>query len=226
MKLALFDIDGTLVNSSAMIVAALRQAFAAEELPAPPAPDLLAAVGLSLDAVMRRLAPGRSDADYRRMAEAYKQAFWAFRASGEHAEDLFDGARGLLAALHQRDDVVLGIATGKSRRGVAHLLEVHDLTGWFATVQTSDDHPSKPHPSMIRQALAETGIGAHNTIMIGDTSFDMAMARAGHVKAIGVTWGNHPEAELRAAGAQAIVSDFNSLQTVLDSLWQEVPHVA
>lgn len=226
MKLALFDVDGTLVNSSAMIVAALRQAFAAEELPAPPAPELLAAVGLSLDGVMRRLAPGRGDADYRRMAEGYKQAFWAFRASGEHGEDLFDGARELLEALHQRDDVFLGIATGKSHRGVAHLLEAKGLSGWFATVQTSDDHPSKPHPSMIHQALAETGVEAHDTIMIGDTSFDMAMARAGHVKAIGVTWGNHPEAELRAAGAQVIVSDFNGLQAALDSLWQEVPHVA
>jgi phosphoglycolate phosphatase len=226
MKLALFDIDGTLVNSSAMIVAALRQAFAAEDMLAPPAAELLAAVGLSLDGVMRRLAPGRSDADYRRMAEAYKQAFWAFRTSGEHAEDLFDGAHNLLADLHRRGDVLLGIATGKSRRGVAHLLEAKGLSGWFATVQTSDDHPSKPHPSMIHQALAETGVKPHNTIMIGDTSFDMAMARAGHVKAIGVTWGNHPEAELRAAGAQAIVSDFSGLQAALDSLWQEVPHVA
>jgi phosphoglycolate phosphatase len=220
MKLALFDVDGTLVDSRAMIVAAMHEAFAAEGLAAPPPPRLLAVVGLSLTQAMRRLVPGAEETVNTRLAEAYKSAFWSFRASGAHSEDLFPGALDLLRVLRQRGDVLLGIATGKSRRGVAHLLETHGLQDWFATMQTADDNPSKPDPAMVARAIAESGADAGSTAMIGDTAFDIAMARAAGVRAIGVTWGNHPASELQLAGAHDLVNDFKSLGEVLDVFWQ------
>jgi len=221
MKLALFDVDGTLVDSRAMITASIMEAFSVTGLTLPPRGTLMDFVGLSLEDAMRGLAPDASEADYYRLAIAYRDACWKNRATGAHGEELFGGARELLTELRARDDVLLGIATGKSRRGVAHLLEALQLEGWFSTVQTADDHPSKPHPSMVVQALSETGVRHEDTIVIGDTSFDIEMARAGGTGAIGVAWGNHPVSELERAGAHMIVSDFKQLQAALDSLWQE-----
>ena len=221
MKLAIFDVDGTLVDSSAMIAASLTSAFLAEGLPVPDRTRMMSIVGLSLVEAMAALAPEETHTTHERLGAAYKQAFWEHRSRGAHTEDLFPGAHELLLKLRARDDVLLGIATGKSRRGVAHLIEKHGYEGWFATVQTSDDHPSKPHPSMIVTALAETGLEPADAIMIGDTSYDIAMARAAGVWAAGVAWGNHPRAELSTAGAHSIASDFNELAQHLDSLWQE-----
>ncbi len=221
MKLAIFDVDGTLVNSSAMIAASLTTAFRAEGLPVPDRTRMMSIVGLSLFEAMKTLAPDESHAAHERLGAAYKQAFWEHRAAGNHTEDLFEGAHELLAKLRARDDVMLGIATGKSRRGVAHLIEKHRFEGWFSTVQTSDDHPSKPHPSMIVRALSDTGLRPEAAIMIGDTSYDIAMARAAGVGAAGVAWGNHATAELAMSGAHTISNDFKELERHLDSLWQE-----
>ena len=221
MKLAIFDVDGTLVDSQAMIAASLTAAFRAEGLPVPERTRMMSIVGLSLVDAMATLTPGENHTTHERLAAAYKEAFWEHRSRGEHTETLFPGAAELLVKLRARKDVALGIATGKSRRGVAHLIERHGWEGWFATVQTSDDHPSKPHPSMITAALAETATAATRTIMIGDTSYDIAMARAAGVWAAGVTWGNHATVELTKAGAHTISSNFNELERHLDSLWQE-----
>ncbi len=221
MKLAIFDVDGTLVDSQAMIAASLTAAFTAEGLAVPERSRMMSIVGLSLVDAMAALAPEEEGATHERLAAAYKEAFWQHRAKGEHTESLFPGAEALLTTLRARDDVALGIATGKSRRGVAHLIEKHGWEGWFATVQTSDDHPSKPHPSMVVTALAETGLAPAAAIMIGDTSFDIEMARAASVGAAGVAWGNHPPAALTTAGAHTIANDFNELERQLESLWQE-----
>jgi phosphoglycolate phosphatase len=221
MRLAIFDIDGTLVNSRAMITASLTAAFAAEGLTAPAEARMLSVVGLSLVEAMRQLAPGEEAIRHDRLATAYKQAFWDHRAANEHSEALFDGVMDLLGSLRRRGDVILGIATGKSVRGVQHLLERHGLEGWFATIQTADHHPSKPHPSMVVQALTETGAERHQAIVIGDTSYDIEMARAAGVGALGVTWGNHPRNELERAGAHYIVNDFSVLEQTLDLWWQQ-----
>lgn len=221
MRLAIFDVDGTLVDSQAMIAASLTAAFRAEGLAVPERSRMMSIVGLSLVDAMAALAPDETATAHERLAAAYKEAFWQHRAKGEHTESLFPGAEELLVKLRARGDVTLGIATGKSRRGVAHLIEKHGWDGWFATVQTSDDHPSKPHPSMVVTALAETGLQPAAAIMIGDTSFDIEMARAAGVGAAGVAWGNHKPAELTKAGAHSIANDFNELERQLESLWQE-----
>lgn len=221
MKLAIFDVDGTLVDSSAMITGSMADAFVSLGLAPPPRERTLSIVGLSLLDAMKALVPEADPGLHQKLGEAYKQAFWANRASGTHSEDLFPGARGLLDKLRERQDVILGIATGKSRRGVDHLIAHHGFDGWFDTVQTSDDHPSKPHPSMIAAALADTGLPPEAAIMIGDTSFDMEMARAAGAGAAGVAWGNHDTATLRRSGAHTISGDFNELEDHLESLWQE-----
>ena len=221
MKLAIFDVDGTLVDSRAIIAASLTTAFRAEGLPVPERDRMLSIVGLSLVEAMKALVPEEDHAVHERLGAAYKQAFWEHRSRGEHTEGLFEGAHDLLSRLRERGDVLLGIATGKSRRGVAHLIETHGFHGWFATIQTADDHPSKPHPSMIVTALSETGLDPSAAIMIGDTSYDIAMARAAGAWAAGVAWGNHPADELTKAGAHTISNDFNELERHLDALWQE-----
>jgi phosphoglycolate phosphatase len=219
VRLAIFDVDGTLVDSRSMITAAMARAFADVGIAAPDQDRMLSIVGLSLVDAMAALTPDESAATHRRLGDAYKQAFWDLRLSGTHPEALFNGARDLLEDLRGRG-VVLGIATGKSRRGVDHLIAAHGFANWFATVQTSDTHPSKPHPSMIVTALAETGCDPAATIMIGDTSFDMSMARQAGVAAAGVAWGNHPATELVAAGAHMVSNDFKQLALDLEALWE------
>jgi phosphoglycolate phosphatase len=221
MKFAIFDVDGTLVDSQAMIVASLTAAFTAEGLQPPPRAEMLSIVGLSLVNAMGRLAPTVTADCHARMAEAYKNAFWAFRESGAHPENLYDGAQDALEVLRTKTDILLGIATGKSRRGVDHLIDKHGWTGWFASIQTSDHNPSKPHPSMVIQALAETGCEPHEAVVIGDTSYDIEMARAAGAGAVGVLWGNHSENELKRAGAHAIVKDFGELRNIIELVWRE-----
>ena len=150
--------------------------------------------------------------------EAYKDYVIAQRANGEVSEPLYDGAKQVIEGLAGQEDILLGIATGKAYRGVLHLFDSYGWHDHFVTVQTADRAPSKPHPGMILQAMSETGVDASQTVMIGDTSYDMQMAVAAGVRAIGVTWGYHSEAILREAGAHHLVEDYAALKALLDGL--------
>jgi len=221
MKLVIFDCDGTLVDSQHHIVAAMDEAFAAERLAPPPRAAVVSVVGLSLGTAVARLLPPDSGADMvLRLAEAYKAAFAARRQRPDHSEPLFPGVAEAIKALSERDDVLLGIATGKSRRGMAAVLEREGFSRLFATVQTADTHPSKPDPSMIMAAMAETGAAPQHTIMIGDTTYDIEMALGAGVAAVGVAWGYHPAAALRDAGAHVLVEAGHELEPALDNLMQ------
>jgi phosphoglycolate phosphatase len=216
MKLVIFDCDGTLVDSQHGIVAAMSEAFAGEGLAVPARDTILSVVGLSLDIAVARLVPEGSDLErVDRLADAYKEAFVALRSQPDHAEPLFPGVRGVLERLAATDGVVLGIATGKSRRGVEVVLDREGLAGVFATIQTADTHPSKPHPSMIFGAMDQTFAAACDTVMIGDTTFDIEMAHGAGTASIGVTWGYHPEEALQAAGAHHIAADSAGLELAL-----------
>lgn len=221
LRLVVFDCDGTLIDSQHMIVAAMDRAFAAHGLDALPREQVLSIVGLSLDEAIYALVPHVGEALRRRVTGSYKDAFFELRRRTDLAEPLFPCVREMLETLAAREDVLLGIATGKSRRGLAHALEAHDLGHYFVTLQTADDAPSKPHPEMLRRAMSATGAVPRDTVLIGDTSYDMEMARAADVHAFGVDWGYHAPALLRAAGAHRVLSGFAELATALDTVWRE-----
>jgi phosphoglycolate phosphatase len=202
-RLAIFDCDGTIVDGQANICLAMERCFAEAGLPEPPRERSRRVVGLSIVEAMRAMLPDGSDERHAELAEGYKRHFHQMRADGLVSEPLYDGVLELLDSLEE-GEWLLGVATGKSDRGLAFCLDHHGLSGRFVTLQTADRHPSKPHPSMIEQAMADAGAGPETTLMIGDTSFDMAMAKAAGVTAIGVAWGYHESRELEAAGADFI----------------------
>ncbi len=213
MHLVILDVDGTLVDSQNLIVAAQREAFAACRLEPPTRERSLSIVGLSLIEAFTALVGPAGPVE--ELAEAYKAAFGKLRADPNTIEPLFPEVEAVVRRLAAREDLLLGIATGKSRRGVTHLVERQGWQNVFATIQTADDAPSKPDPGMILQAMAETGIGPEATTMVGDTSFDMAMARGAGVRPIGVSWGYHPVAALQEAGAATIIDRFGALEALL-----------
>ncbi len=204
-RLAVFDCDGTLVDSGATISAALAESFGANGIAVPTPEACRRIIGLSLVEAIARLTPELGDDDHRRLAEDYKSAFMAMRAAGRVEEPLFEGVLDLLDAL-EHDGWLLAVATGKSDRGLRHCLETHGIHARFVSLQTADRHPSKPHPSMVEQAIVDAAAEPGSTIVIGDTSFDMAMAAAAGARGIGAGWGYHEPAELLAAGATAVAS--------------------
>jgi phosphoglycolate phosphatase len=213
-QLVIFDVDGTLVDSQDFIVEAQHYAFAQFGLPPVTRQKALSIVGLSLREAFIELAGPQAPVDG--LAQAYRD-FWALhRHNPIYDYRMFAGAVETIERLAMRPDIVLGLATGKSRRGVDHLIERHKWQGYFATIQTSDTHPSKPAPSMITAALHETRVPADRSVMIGDTSFDIEMAVAAGVRAIGVSWGYHDSAALHAAGAQHVIDDFAALWPLVE----------
>ena len=199
-RLIVFDCDGTLVDSQHIIVAAAERAFVACGQ-APPAPaDVHAIIGLSLELAVKVLQPDAAPALHDRLVDEYRVAWRALRADGI-SEPLYPDARMVLEELDRRGHL-LAVATGKSRPGLLQVLEHHRLTHLFVSLQTADRHPSKPHPAHARGGDARRPAAApEETLMVGDTSYDMTMAQAAGARAIGVAWGYHPVEALASAGA-------------------------
>jgi phosphoglycolate phosphatase len=215
MRLAVFDCDGTLVDGQADVCEAMDVAFAEQGLAPPDRHLTRRMVGLSLPEAMRKLAPSAEADTHDALAAHYRDAYRARRTSGVLDEPLFDGIAALLERLSAAG-WLLGVATGKSDRGLAHCLSTHGIAGHFVTLQTADRHPSKPHPAMLQAAMDAVGARPAETAMIGDTAYDIAMAGAAGVRAIGVSWGYHPPAELTAAGAVAVADDAAALFDLLE----------
>jgi phosphoglycolate phosphatase len=219
LKLVIFDCDGTLVDSQHMIVAAMTQAYRAHDLPLPEREVLLSVVGLSLIEAFTKLGEGTQAFPTESLADHYRDAFHAMRGPGAPVEPLYPGAADAIAELAQRGGVALGVATGKSQRGVRLVLGHHGLLDHFSTIKTADDAPSKPHPEMVLAAMQEAGAEPAHTVVVGDTVYDMEMARAAGASGIGVAWGYHPRAALERAGAAAVIDRFANLLPTLDSMW-------
>ncbi len=202
-RLAIFDCDGTLVDSGGTIHRALRSTFDSHGLDCPPRGVTKKVIGLSLDEAFATLVP---DGDHPALSRTYKDVFFAMRSQGVVEEPLFDGIVAALEAF-RASGWQLGVATGKSRRGLDHCLAAHNIADLFVTLQTADNHPSKPHPSMVFAAMAEAGSVASQTVFIGDTAWDMGSARSAACGAIGAGWGYHDESELREAGAHDVAQD-------------------
>jgi phosphoglycolate phosphatase len=214
-RLAVFDCDGTLVDGQADVCWAMERAFTRAGLAAPDNHDVRRIVGLSLPAAVRALAPDLSEAQNAAVTEFYRTSFRARREEGLLDEPLYDGIAELLRDLHGAG-WQLAVATGKSDRGLAACLASHGIADLFVSLQTADRHPSKPHPAMLEAALFEAGAARDQAVMIGDTSFDMLMARSIGVAAIGVGWGYHGARELLASGAGRVVDSAAALAEALE----------
>lgn len=202
-RLAIFDCDGTLVDSGATIFAALQASFSENGLEVPPPSVSRRVIGLSLTEAIAALLPGEAPERHLALTEDYKRVFTGLRQAGQVEEPLFEGVIELLDAL-EHDGWLLAVATGKSDRGLKHCLESHNIHARFVSLQTADRHPSKPHPSMVEQAIADAGADRERTIVVGDTSFDMAMAVNAGAIGIGAAWGYHEADDLLGAGAVAV----------------------
>ncbi len=207
LRLAVFDVDGTLVDSLATIAATMAAAWREVALPPPAPAAVYRIIGLPLEQTIATLAPDAPPSVRVRLAAAYRRVSQAMYARAGYSETLFPGALDALAAL-EATGARLGIATGKGMPGLRAMLDPHDLAHRFTTLQTGDRARGKPHPEMLERAMAETGTQARHVVMIGDTVYDIEMARNAGVAALGVAWGCHGADELRAAGAVAVIDDF------------------
>jgi len=214
-NLIVFDCDGTLADSQHLIVEAMRLAFQSVGFAVPERSTILRTVGLSVPEALQILAAGQYPETRTELARSYREWCVTLRRQPNAGEPLFPGAASLLFSLAAREDVLLGIATGKSGRGVARFIEQNGLHGIFATIQTADNARSKPHPAMLLQAMEETGAVPETTVMVGDTSYDMIMAACAGAIGIGVSWGYHQAADLKRGGAKTIVSSFTALEALL-----------
>jgi len=215
--LVIFDCDGTLVDGQHLVIASMKEAFRQHGLNAPDERATRRVIGLSLRIAVARVLGKEQEHLADRVTETFKQVFHEIRMAKTVDEPFYHGARELIQALSVRDDVLLAIATGKSRRGVDIMLEREGWHDTFVSIQTADSAPSKPDPGMIHNALFDSGVAVENTIMIGDTTYDMKMARAARVVAFGVAWGYHDTKSLAKAGAHMILDDYTALSTALNS---------
>lgn len=224
-KLAVFDVDGTLVDSRSSIFRAAVEAADEIGVSPPTYEDVRAIVGISLFEALARMRPDLDEPTIRAYTGAYKNAFVRFHADPDFHDALYPGAAELLAAL-KAEGWTLGMATGQSRRGVDRNLDVHNWRGLFDCTFCADDGPSKPHPHMLNCNMETAGFTPKDTVMIGDTAHDIAMARHAGVHAVGVTWGFHTPDELLAAGADEIASTFSQLHMILQNVKRKRPAVS
>jgi phosphoglycolate phosphatase len=203
-KLVMFDCDGTLVDSQHTIVASMAAAWRSLDLQEPDPAAVRRVVGLTLETAIGALQPDADDQMLARLAAAFRREAVAARQSDRYREPLFPGILEALDAI-AGPEIVFGIATGKNMRGLRHTLEAHGLTERFITLQTADRAPSKPHPAMLRQAMAEIGVDPASTVLVGDTSFDMEMAQNAGTAGIGAGWGYHEPSDLARAGAGRVI---------------------
>ncbi|MGQ7791416.1 HAD-IA family hydrolase [Faunimonas sp. B44] len=215
MKLVLFDCDGTLVDSQHIIAEAMGLAFAEHGLdrPAPERTRLI--IGLSLPLAIAVLIDEPLGPKAEAIADSYRRNFMAMRSRAGFFEPLFPGAADAIHTLASRDDVRLGMVTGKSRRGVAAVCRQHGFEGLFEVVRTADDCPSKPHPAMVLECCSEIGIAPAETFVVGDTRYDMEMAVAAGAAPIGVSWGYHAAEDLLRTGARCVIDGIPELFDVL-----------
>ena len=216
-RFIVFDVDGTLVDSQHTVVHCMSLAFAAQGLPVPSATTVRGTIGLKLEVAMNALLPEPDAATASQLVEGYRKAFFALLDDPAHDEPLFPGTREVLDVF-DHPELFLGIATGKNRRGLQRVLRRHSLETRFHNLKTADDGPGKPHPHLLHAAMAEVGAEPEQTAMIGDTTYDIEMARAAGCTAIGVNWGNHPQERLLAAGADCVIGHFSQLAPTLERL--------
>jgi len=214
IKLVVFDCDGTIVDSQHSIVHSMHAAFSKFNLEKPPRDAIRRVVGLPLAQTFLILAPDEGPDLHDELRQAYSDSWQELHATTGLTEPLYPGLIDALDML-EAEGWLLGVATGKSHRGLVMTLEKHGLSDRFVTLQTSDRARGKPHPEMLFKAMNETGALASDTVMIGDTTYDIEMSVNAKVRAIGVAWGYHDVEELLASGAEVVLNNFLELPLTL-----------
>lgn len=216
MKLVLFDVDGTLVDSVKLIHECMARAFESFGYARPQVSQTKSIIGLTLDiAIARMLGRDEITPEIQAMTAKYKEVFTDVRATPGYQEVLYPGISQMVRELAQRDEVLLGIVTGKGRRGLNFILDTHQLRKHIIVSRTADDCASKPNPAMVLECCRETGMDPKDTYVIGDAVFDMQMARAAGAHRIGVDWGYASVDDLQAAGAEHIVSSAGAIPSLI-----------
>jgi phosphoglycolate phosphatase len=219
LKLAIWDMDGTIVDSREVIQTAMVRAFEAVRLEPPSYDQTRKIVGLGLEEACRLLAP--EDADLTGLVDAYRNAFVARRAEPEFKEPLYDGALDTLSRLSE-DGWLIAMATGKSHRGLRAVFEMHPLKQYFDTIWCADDGPGKPHPFMCEQAMSALGAEPHQSLIIGDAVHDIRMGLNAGIHTLGVSWGFGAADELQEVGAHEVHHDFATLNASLDQFAERI----
>lgn len=211
VRFAAFDLDGTLFDSAGSIVDGVQACWRACGF-SPPDPEAVRRIiGLPWEESVRALLPGAGPAEFRKIRAYHDEVRSGARSRPERRETLFAGARRTLDVLNA-DGWALGVVTSRSGARAFEMLEEHGIGGIFSTVKTADMGPGKPDPHLLIGAMDDVGAEAGTTAMIGDTTFDMEMAVAAGAAALGVSWGVHETAALRAAGARHVVESFDDLR--------------
>ena len=205
MKLALFDCDGTLVDSGRLIHEVMIRTFEHHGHERPHYDATKSIIGLTLDTAIARIMGVEVDDHIRAMMQHYKDIYGPVRQEPGFQEPLYDGIDEMMAALVAREDVLIGAVTGKARKGLDLIRTAHGFEDIFFVSRTADDCPSKPHPAMVLECCAETGIDPQDTLVVGDAIYDMQMARSAKAGAIGVAWGYSTADALRQHGAQDVL---------------------
>lgn len=219
LKLAIWDMDGTIVDSREVIQSAMERTFKALGLAPPDYDATRKTIGLGLKEACQILAPDYDDID--RLAATYKQAFVANRAEPGFKEPLYDGAVETLRRL-AKDGWLIAMATGKSHAGIRAIFEMHPLEPFFDTIWCADDGPGKPHPFMCDEAMKAVGAEPHQTLIIGDAIHDIRMGLNAGIHTLGVSWGFGEARELSEVGAHEVHHDFTTLNASLDTFAERV----
>ncbi len=173
-------------------------------------------IGLNLEEAIRRLAGDSHQADtLNELSQQYRNAFFQSRQHEDHEEPLFHGTEEFLKDLEQAG-IMMAVATRKSMRGLKAVVDRHGLGSYFVSLQTPDHNPGKPHPQMLEKAMSDAGASPENTFMLGDTSYDMQLAKNAGCQAVGVSWGYHDKEELAAHGADHYVEDYEQFRRILN----------
>lgn len=220
MRLILFDADGTLVDSHAVIHEAMAVAFTRFGYESPSPAQTRSVIGLALDRAIAVLLGREIDNEIVAIALEYREAWIELSLRGDLQCRAFEGMAAMVRRLASRPDYLLGIVTGKSRHGLNQLVNSAEFEGCFIATRCADDCPSKPHPAMVLECCGEVGVHPTSTLVIGDTTFDAEMAQAAGARMVGVAWGYHPARRIRDAGASIVVDSTLQLEKAVHA-WAE-----
>lgn len=217
LRFAAFDLDGTLIDSAGSIVSNVMACWADCGFPEIDPEDARRIIGLPWETSVRALLPGAGEAEFVKIRNYYDDVRNGKKTRPPTEEIAFDGAHDILDVLEEQG-YLLGLVTSRSGGRLQELLESHNLQDRFLTHKTADMGPGKPNPHLLIEAMNDLGVERENTVMIGDTTFDIQMAVNAGAGSVGVSWGVHEVHELHDAGAHHVVDAFHELPSVLDGL--------